>query len=79
MSRYGKFDDFCRDSGSSHATIPVCNLFDQSATNGGQGWEGGCNLEGISMSRGRDLANLGIFYTCAEQEGNMLTGIQEQY
>jgi len=55
---YGKFYDFCRDTGSIHSTLPVCNLFLESPTRGGTGY-GGCDLEGISLSDGRHLANLG--------------------
>ncbi|KAL1306378.1 hypothetical protein AAFC00_005087 [Neodothiora populina] len=55
---YGNFHDFCRDSGSAQATIPVCNLFSESPTHGGNGY-GGCDLRGISLSGGRHLANLG--------------------
>ncbi|KAF1353181.1 chitin synthase III catalytic subunit [Delphinella strobiligena] len=55
---YGNFHDFCRDSGSLRATIPVCNLFYESATRRATGF-GGCNLNGISLSGGRHLANLG--------------------
>ncbi|KAI7111111.1 hypothetical protein D0869_16279 [Hortaea werneckii] len=57
-TRYGAFDDFCRDTGSSHSTLPVCNLFSQSPTRGGIGY-GGCELTGIPLSGDRYLANLG--------------------
>lgn len=56
---YGNFHDFCRDTGSIHSTLPVCNLFDGSPSRGGNGF-GGCNLEGIDLSGGRNLANLGM-------------------
>lgn len=57
---YGKFHDFCRDTGSAHATLPVCNLFRESPARGGAfPWYDGCNLEGIPLSDGRHLANLG--------------------
>ncbi|EGP90374.1 unnamed protein product [Zymoseptoria tritici ST99CH_1A5] len=60
MSRYGKWDDFCRDSGNGHATIPVCNLFDQSRARGGsEPYWGGCELTGISLGGNSYLANLG--------------------
>lgn len=60
MSQYGKWHDFCRDSGSGYATIPVCNLFDESRARGGQpDYFGGCQLVGIPLSGGRHLANLG--------------------
>lgn len=57
-TQYGKFHDFCRDSGSAGATIPVCNLFSESPARGGPGY-GGCNLTGIPLSNGRYLRNLG--------------------
>lgn len=63
MSNYGKFHDFCRDTGNLHSTLPVCNLFTQSPTNGGNGWDG-CNLEGIPLSGGNRLANLGSILVC---------------
>lgn len=56
---YGNFHNFCRDSGSIHATLPVCNLFAGSPSRDGTGF-GGCDLEGISLSGGRNLANLGM-------------------
>ncbi|CZT18716.1 related to export control protein CHS7 [Ramularia collo-cygni] len=60
MSRYGKWDDFCRDSGSGYATIPVCNLFEQARARGGSApYFDGCELEGISLGGDRHLANLG--------------------
>ncbi|KAG9661196.1 hypothetical protein KCU95_g4285, partial [Aureobasidium melanogenum] len=58
MSQYGKFHNFCRDTGSARSTLPVCNLFDESASRGGHGF-GGCELRGISLSGDRYLANLG--------------------
>ncbi|KAH0084132.1 hypothetical protein KCU60_g15394, partial [Aureobasidium melanogenum] len=58
MTQYGKFHNFCRDTGSSRSTLPVCNLFDESASRGGHGF-GGCELRGISLSGDRYLANLG--------------------
>ncbi|KAF2397210.1 hypothetical protein EJ06DRAFT_559325 [Trichodelitschia bisporula] len=60
-SQYGYFHDFCRDSGNRYATIPVCNLFNESPAKGGSdsiGF-GGCELRGISLSNGKHLANLG--------------------
>lgn len=60
MSQYGRFHDFCRDSGSGYATIPVCNLFSESRARGGQDpYFDGCQLTGISLSNDRNLANLG--------------------
>ncbi|EOD52148.1 Export control protein Chs7 [Neofusicoccum parvum] len=64
MSQYGNFYDFCRDSGSAAATIPVCNLFSPSPAKGGSGYDGGCDLTGISLSNGRHLANLGSILFC---------------
>lgn len=61
---YGNFADFCRDTGNQAATLPVCNLFSQSPTRGGSGWENGCNLTGIPLSGGRHLANLGSIVLC---------------
>ncbi|KAF1982181.1 hypothetical protein K402DRAFT_438682 [Aulographum hederae CBS 113979] len=59
MSQYGNFHDFCRDSGSLHATIPVCNLFNESSARlpDATGF-GGCDLRGIALSGDRNLANL---------------------
>ncbi|WPH00993.1 Hypothetical protein R9X50_00382700 [Acrodontium crateriforme] len=59
-NKYGNFHDFCRDSGSRFATIPICNLFNESPARGGQSpWYGGCDLTGISLGNDRYLANLG--------------------
>jgi len=58
VTAYGNFHNFCRDTGSTAATLPVCNLFDESPARGGSGY-GGCDLLGITLSRGRHLANLG--------------------
>lgn len=56
---FGEFHDFCRD-----ATLPVCNLFDDSPNKyGGRGF-GGCQLRGISLGGGRYLANLGSIILC---------------
>ncbi|KAJ8118956.1 hypothetical protein OPT61_g168 [Boeremia exigua] len=52
MSRYGKFDDFCRDTGNSWSTLPVCYLFSQAPTRNGGGWNDGCILEGFSVGSG---------------------------
>lgn len=61
MSQYGKWHDFCRDSGSGYATIPVCNLFSESRARGGAApYYGGCQLTGIPLGgNDRHLANLG--------------------
>lgn len=64
MSRYGRFDDFCRDTGNLGSTLPVCNLFDQAATRQGTGW-GGCDLVGFSVGGGERLRNLGSILICA--------------
>ncbi|KAF2454424.1 chitin synthase III catalytic subunit [Lineolata rhizophorae] len=64
MSQYGKWFDFCRDSGSAQSTIPVCNLFNESPSRGGSGYDGGCDLTGISLSGDRHLANLGSILLC---------------
>jgi hypothetical protein len=58
MTNYGKFYSFCKDTGSAHSTLPVCNLFKESPTRGGTGYNG-CTLEGISVGGGERLANLG--------------------
>lgn len=61
-TQYGVFRDFCRDTGSLHSTLPVCNLFSQSPTRGGNGYNydgQGCDLIGITLSGDRYLANLG--------------------
>ncbi|KAI9685594.1 MAG: hypothetical protein M1822_004452 [Bathelium mastoideum] len=60
---YGNFHNFCRDTGDAHSTLPICNLFAESATNGGSGF-GGCDLRGISLSNGRELGNLGSILLC---------------
>jgi hypothetical protein len=65
MSQYGKFHDFCRDSGSGFATIPVCNLFYESraretANTPPEVFFGGCQLYGIGLNDGQYLANLGM-------------------
>ncbi|KAJ4340855.1 hypothetical protein N0V87_002209 [Didymella glomerata] len=64
MSRYGKFDDFCRDTGNSWSTLPVCYLFAQAPTRNGGGWEGGCTLEGFPVGGGNRLHNLGSIILC---------------
>ncbi|KAL2863544.1 chitin synthase export chaperone [Aspergillus lucknowensis] len=52
-TRFGNFDDFCRDS-----TLPVCNLF-VPKNQPPNGIFGGCPLVGLELSGGRNLANLG--------------------
>ncbi|OAL55376.1 hypothetical protein IQ07DRAFT_582871 [Pyrenochaeta sp. DS3sAY3a] len=64
MSRYGKFDDFCRDTGNVGSTLPVCYLFNQAPTRQGTGWEGGCELRGFSVGGGDRLRNLGSILVC---------------
>ncbi|KAJ4401707.1 hypothetical protein N0V91_007748 [Didymella pomorum] len=64
MSRYGKFDDFCRDTGNSWSTLPVCYLFAQAPTRNGGGWEGGCTLQGFPVGGGNRLHNLGSIILC---------------
>jgi len=59
MSRYGKFDDFCRDSGNSWSTLPICYLFREASTYTNSGWENGCTLEGFSVGGDDRLRNLG--------------------
>jgi hypothetical protein len=75
MSQYGRFHDFCRDSGSGYATIPVCNLFYESRAapsdiNPPADYFGGCQLTGIPLGNDRYLANLGRWmavYTLGEE------------
>lgn len=68
---YGKFHNFCKDSGSQFATLPVCNLFNESPARGGVApWYGGCNLHGIPLSGGRYLANLGMQERVTVAEAN---------
>ncbi|KAF2660199.1 hypothetical protein K491DRAFT_688524 [Lophiostoma macrostomum CBS 122681] len=62
-TQYGNFHDFCRDTGDLHSTLPVCNLFSPALDRNGNGW-GGCNLTGIPLSGGRQLANLGSILVC---------------
>ncbi|KAK8133975.1 chitin synthase III catalytic subunit domain-containing protein [Apiospora sp. TS-2023a] len=57
---FGKFEAFCRD-----ATLPVCNLLSQAPYSNNQtGPWGGCKLEGIPLSGGRQLGNLGSILLC---------------
>ncbi|KAL6249446.1 hypothetical protein RBB50_003299 [Rhinocladiella similis] len=58
-TQFGKFQDFCADS-----SLPICNIL--TANNQPPGIQyvnvngsGGCVLRGISLSNGRNLANLG--------------------
>jgi hypothetical protein len=64
MSRYGKFDDFCRDTGNDWSTLPVCYLFNQASTNDGNGWQNGCTLQGFPVGGGDRLHNLGSIIIC---------------
>ncbi|KAK5108897.1 hypothetical protein LTR62_007699 [Meristemomyces frigidus] len=65
---YGRFQNFCLDSGNEHSTLPVCYLFSESPARGGQApyfavapyaGNNACSLEGISLKGGGHLANLG--------------------
>ncbi|KAI1388820.1 chitin synthase III catalytic subunit [Hypoxylon trugodes] len=56
-TNFGNFDAFCRDS-----TLPVCNVLSENHNQRG-GW-GGCELQGISLSGGRYLGNLGSILLC---------------
>lgn len=53
MSRFGKFNDFCRDS-----TLPICNLFDPSDV------EKSCTLVGLDVGDNQ-LRNLGVIILAA--------------
>lgn len=52
-TQFGNFNDFCRDS-----TLPVCNLFVPNNQPPNVAFDG-CELVGIPLSGGRNLANLG--------------------
>lgn len=67
---YGNFFDFCRDTGSLHATLPVCNLFASSPSRGGSGFGNGCDLLGISLGGDRYLANLGTAHALRQGQGD---------
>ncbi|KAH7413321.1 chitin synthase III catalytic subunit [Cadophora sp. MPI-SDFR-AT-0126] len=58
-TQFGNFHDFCRDS-----TLPICNIFPGFNYTNPSGFEGGCVLTGISLSRGRHLGNLGVILLC---------------
>jgi len=64
MSRYGKFDDFCRDTGSNWSTLPVCYLFRPASTLDDNGWQDGCTLQGFPVGGGERLHNLGSILIC---------------
>ncbi|KAH8716919.1 chitin synthase III catalytic subunit [Phaeosphaeriaceae sp. PMI808] len=64
MSRFGKFDHFCRDTGNEWSTLPVCYLFSESAARFDQGW-GGCTLEGFPVGGENRLRNLGSILVSA--------------
>ncbi|KAH6846751.1 hypothetical protein CC77DRAFT_1033510 [Alternaria alternata] len=57
MSRYGKFDDFCRDSGNSWSTLPASTIDNN-------GWQDGCTLQGFPVGGGDRLHNLGSIIIC---------------
>ncbi|KAF1831052.1 hypothetical protein BDW02DRAFT_71924 [Decorospora gaudefroyi] len=59
MSQYGKFADFCRDTGNEWSTLPVCYLFNPASTKTNTGWPGGCTLQGFPVGGGDNLHNLG--------------------
>ncbi len=61
MTKYGKFFSFCADTGNLHATLPVCNLFNESPARhkDATGYGNGCTLNGINLGKGEHLANLG--------------------
>jgi hypothetical protein len=59
---YGNFHDFCRDTGNTRSTLPVCNLFAGSLSKDNTGFGNGCELLGISLGGERRLANLGMLY-----------------
>ncbi|KAF1961383.1 hypothetical protein CC80DRAFT_488674 [Byssothecium circinans] len=65
MSNYGKFADFCRDTGNQWSTLPVCYLFNQASTRDNIGYVGGCELTGIPLGGERYLRNLGSILLCA--------------
>ncbi|KAK3062614.1 hypothetical protein LTR53_019284, partial [Teratosphaeriaceae sp. CCFEE 6253] len=47
-------------TGNRFATLPVCNLFDESPARRGRApYFGGCDLTGVPLSGDRHLANLG--------------------
>ncbi|KAK0122323.1 hypothetical protein ONS95_010565 [Cadophora gregata] len=58
-TQFGNFHDFCRDS-----TLPICNIFPGFTYHDQSGFEGGCVLTGISLSKGRHLGNLGVILLC---------------
>ncbi|PSK45240.1 hypothetical protein B9Z65_2380 [Elsinoe australis] len=58
-TQYGRFQDFCRDTGNTRSTLPPCNLFLLAPNSPTTDFAGGCTLEGIPLSGGRRLANLG--------------------
>lgn len=60
MSRFGAFDDFCRDS-----TLPVCNLFNGYSYADPTNFDGRCHITGIGLSGGRRLGNLGAILFAA--------------
>ncbi|PNS14539.1 hypothetical protein CAC42_3825 [Sphaceloma murrayae] len=58
-TQYGRFQSFCRDQGNLNPVNPVCNLFLLAPNSPTTEFPGGCTLQGIPLSGGRRLANLG--------------------
>lgn len=60
-TEFGNFEKFCRDS-----TLPVCNLLSDEHSQAGP-WDtaDSCKLEGIPLSGGRHLGNVGSIILCA--------------
>ncbi|KAL2160018.1 hypothetical protein VTH06DRAFT_1673 [Thermothelomyces fergusii] len=52
-TKFGNFDEFCRDT-----TLPICNLLSKDKHDQSGPW-GGCQLTGIPLPNGRHLGNLG--------------------
>ncbi|KAH9908048.1 chitin synthase III catalytic subunit [Xylariomycetidae sp. FL2044] len=58
-TNFGNFGDFCRDS-----TLPICNVLSDARTQRGPWKEGACVLQGIPLSNGQYLGNLGSILLC---------------
>ncbi|KAE9372122.1 hypothetical protein N431DRAFT_236602 [Stipitochalara longipes BDJ] len=58
-TQFGNFHNFCRDS-----TLPICNIFPGFSYENPGGFQGGCELLGISLSHGRHLGNIGSILLC---------------